>query len=359
MTSRRQILAISGILAALLFFVLILLTYLYMPSLVFKYLEKTSYVDDVRYASDGKHIFFVEHTADSLEDPGKDTLYYSESNRENKRKIYDAPGFYVSIISPDDRYLIIETSRGHLLVDNMMIDTRSGRMVQKMDLSVGNELYHKWFPSTKKILCSDTNGVYLLNLKTQKREYILEDDKEAPPEEGAVPLAWSEDGSYLVYNRGWYVNGSKLYLYDLDHKTSKLLLSALGEFEYALYDDSKGTVYVALVNKRDLSADIISINIDNLKKQLLWSRKSKSQVTPIAIDKPMFTSNGKYIIFNSQSDTIDGDKNDAIWLLLISDKKAKKIIQTTNYTWDYSPKTNKVIWWDENAETLKEKEVKL
>jgi hypothetical protein len=351
MVSKRVILIGLGItlLAVILIFGLVVvagfLSFFYID---YTYKPEPFGILEVKYTEDGKHIFYVEEWKTGI-DSWSSKLFYAYPNKKNKKKLYESFSIHDLEVSPSGKHIMFTDADD--LLKLIVMDPKSFKIVKKIKFSDIYPINIGWYPDSEKIYYTDKDGVYLFDIKRSKKERLIKGQY--------YGLVWSADGKYFIYKseRGCDERNS-LFLFDYKKGTSKTLMKAWsGTFEKALIDEQKGVIFYRLDYKKDNSAEIGSINLDNLEKNLLWSRKRKYKDDPVRVEELMFAARDEGLIFYTTASDIEKDKDDGIYLLCLSDKKLNKLLTTWHVSWDYSPRTNKLIWCEINSETLKEKEL--
>lgn len=233
----------------------------------------------------------------------------------------------------------------------VILDTNSfkiKRTIAQNHLYCGDVFVGGW-AGNNQIWYFNSEGIFLFDLEGSTREKIVNK---------GVVLAWSKGGRYLTYSRQT-TEAVTLYLFDCRLKESKVLRTeSSGYFGNALIDNARKKVYYSLVFNKDNSGQIGFANINDLNWKVVWSRDSL-QSEPVDVDLMVFTAGNDGLLFSSTLGTYN-DVDDGIFLLNLPDGRIERVVKTWDtLTWDYSPKTNKIIWCDPDLEKLKEKEVKV
>lgn len=299
---------------------------------------------EIRYSKDGKHIFYIEEWSTGV-DSWTFKLFYAKPDKKNTKIVYESDWSLENLqISSTGEYIIFQGNKRSKLV---ILNSKTFKKIKEIDFSDTFSLNYGWSPIGDKIYYTDRDGVYLLDLQTSKKKRLLKGDY--------YSLSWSTDGKLLVYTTGEdRFNGNSLLLYDIQqHVSKKLLKESSGEFEHAIIDNINKKVYFALTAKSDDSAEIGSIDLNTLQKNTFWTQKKDFPETLVSVGGFYLGADAESLIFN----TI-GNRDEGIYLLRLKDRKLQKVLTIGDQPWDYSPKTNKIIWYDSNTKTFKEKEVK-
>lgn len=323
-------------------------------------------IADVRYSQSGKYLFFIDTRYLIRKDDWIEKLYKANTDLKNKKLLHEGDIENLEI-SPSGNYVMFIDYDKHpqrlIIIDTKSLKTKLVKEINDPYLNNPKYSYPKypfypnlagWFPKGEKIWYMRKNKIYLLDIESNEEKMIMKGNY--------IGLAWSEDGRYFTYTT---YNGrpasNSLYLLDAEKNIKTLLVKEQsGFFEHALIDSEKGIVFYVLTYKKDNSAEICLVDVDNFHKVVLWSRKSRYEKQPVEIDKLMFANDRKSLIFNMISSEDEPDKEDGVYLILLSDNKVKKVIPlwfAYSNAWDYSPTVNKVVWYA-SLDIFKEKEVK-
>lgn len=301
-------------------------------------------------AQDGTHVFYIEEWSTGI-DLCVFKLFYAPLNQKNKKKIYESESGHLDSleISSTGKYIMFKDVGPSKLV---ILNAKTFKKVREVNFSPPFPLNSERYPIDNKISYTDRDGIYLFDPSTPEKELLVKGDYRG--------LSWFSDGRLLVYTtEKSRFDGNSLLLYDYNRKKPKTILNEpTGLFEHAIVDSQNKVVYYALTNKKDNSAEISSVNLETLQKEVLWSQKMKYPDEPIHVQKLILAPDSKSLIFNTIASDVDKDKGDGIYILRLTDGRLRKILSINERPWDYSLKTNKIIWYDSKTKTFKEKEVK-
>lgn len=347
MVSKRAIPIWLGIalVVILIFSLVVVIGFLSFLYIGYTYKPEPFEILEVKYAGDGEHVFYVEEWKTGI-DSWSCKLFYAYPNQKGKKKLYESFSIKDLEISPSGKYIMFEDDSPKLII----MDAKSFKIANKIKFSDIYPMNIGWYPDGEKIWYTDKDGIYLLDIKTSKKERLIKG--------GYFGLSWSADGKYFVYDtdKGRF-EGDSLFLFDYQKRVSKILMKeSSGTFEQALIDSQKRSVFYSLILKKDDSAEIGSIDLDNLQKNVLWSQKRKYRDEPIEVSKLLF-ARGKSLIFDTTASDIEKDKGDGIYFLRLSDKKIKKVVTIRHVSWDYSQKENRIIWSEIESKKIKEKQL--
>lgn len=323
---------------------------------IFFYINNLSSSDiiDVKYARDGEHIFYVDSRSIFIDMP-LSKLFYATTSQENKKELYECPFIHELLVSPTGNYIMFLRDMPDLNTKLIILNTQSFKIVEETNFKVPYPMYLGWHPKDDKIYFTDSDGICLYDLKTSRKESLIRDKQ-------CYLLNWSKEGKYFVYKTdSSRFGGNSIFLFDYNKKTKMLLSSETsGLFEHALIDEKNKSIFYSFILKKDNSADIGSIDINNLTKNKIWSMKATDKDEPVWIFKLMFADHKKSLLFDIKAGTLN-EKEDGIYQFQLDNKKIKKLISFRDISghvpWDYSLKINKIIYFDRDSNTLKEKEL--
>ncbi len=300
---------------------------------------------EIKYAADGKHIYYIQEFETGI-DQWAYKLFYMTPDFKQRELIHNDSPIEGLEVEPSGKYLIFKYMYPEELV---LVDAKTGKVVRKLTDQLPDVFNRGWHPDGKRLWYT-ANGIFLYDLETSRTEKVISSD--------LIGHSWSRDGRFLLCTTNTSIyKGDKLLLYDTkQNRFSTLLTMPRGEINDALISaDNK--VYYSVTFKRDDSADLGMVNMDGSKRTVLWSQKriGSDQIT---IGSLQITANGRDLLFDVITGEIGKSSVAGTYLMSGLTCKVERQIPPSYIgpeLWDYSPITNRLVWYDSYTKTFKAK----
>lgn len=304
-----------------------------------------SYISEVQYGEDGNHIYYVQ-VYDFILDATLDVLFCETIQKKNDFKIYQGYPRNIKVAPSGNRILF----KDHNQI--VIMNTKPTYVIKRVATDAWD---YGWHPEGNKIWYTKSDeGTYLFDIIIGKKQKLS-----GISEKGYRVLGWSNDGKYILCFKPFEFAMFD-YLKGYITKTFKIRFQET-IIKNAFIDRKNETIFYSYENQDGL-VGIGRVNVLNGEIATIWSHQARL----LTIDNLKFTKSEKGLIFcltrNFSRDYRDERNVSELYYLRTSDGWVKMLMSLPSLygrkLWDYSPKSNKIVWYDSNLKRVKEIELK-